>query len=204
MEKSVGRKSSKNKFSAKKLEKIIKKLYLKLKELLKNTQKFQMLHCIALSCILGKLKYLHNMVTSSKCPSVPRCPPSNVPQYGDIPTELGRDGEHIFQIYHTSGNPRKNPQRWKGPWDTGKVGQQRYMKFILMVFSKKKFLIWGKWAISGPELAHPCNSRSTLIAHELTPKIYGFLVTSECLLSRKIWWAVWINSVCPKLRYYTD
>lgn len=120
----------------KNLEKIIKKLYLKLKELLKNTQKFQMLHCIALSCILGKLKYLHNMVTSSKCPSVPRCPPSNVPQYGDVPTELGRDGGHIFQIYHTSGNPRKNPQRWKGPWDTGKVGQQRYMKFILMVFSK--------------------------------------------------------------------
>ena len=33
---------------------------------------------------------------------------------------------------------------------------------------------------------------------------YGFLVTSGCLLSRKLWWVFWIGSSCPKLRYFTD
>ena len=173
MENSVGRQSSKNKFSAKKKE--FGENYQEIIPQIKGTvEKYSKVSNASLHRAFmcsSKLKYLHNMVTSSKRPSVPRCPPSNVPQYGDVPTELGRDGGHIFQIYHTSGNPRKNPQRWKGPWDTGKVGQQRYMKFILMVFAKQNFLICGKWAISGPELAHPCNSRSTLIVHELIPKI---------------------------------
>ena len=32
---------------------------------------------------------------------------------------------------------------------------------------------------------------------------YGFLVSSGCLLSRKVWWVVRIGSFFPKLRYFT-
>ena len=32
----------------------------------------------------------------------------------------------------------------------------------------------------------------------------GFLVTSGCLLSRKVWWVVWIGSFWPKLRYFKN
>ena len=32
---------------------------------------------------------------------------------------------------------------------------------------------------------------------------YKFLVTPECLLSRKTWWTVGVGSFCPKLRYFT-
>ena len=34
--------------------------------------------------------------------------------------------------------------------------------------------------------------------------IIWILVTSGCLLSRKIWWAVRIGNLCSKLRYFTD
>ena len=52
-----------------------------------------------------------------------------------------------------------------------------------------------------------------IIFHELIPFFgsprgtnhkYGFLVTSGCLLSRKVWWVTRIGSFCPKLRYFTD
>ena len=33
--------------------------------------------------------------------------------------------------------------------------------------------------------------------------LYGLLVTSGCLFSRKVWWVVSIGSFCPKLRYFT-
>ena len=33
---------------------------------------------------------------------------------------------------------------------------------------------------------------------------YGLLVTSRCLLSRKVWWVDRIGSFYPKLRYFTD
>ena len=33
---------------------------------------------------------------------------------------------------------------------------------------------------------------------------YRFLVTSGCLLSRKVWWAVRIGSFCLKLEYFID
>ena len=36
------------------------------------------------------------------------------------------------------------------------------------------------------------------------PKQYGFLVISGCLFSRKVWWAVRIDSFCPKVRYFTE
>ena len=50
------------------------------------------------------------------------------------------------------------------------------------------------------------------IVHELIPffaspqgeKQYRFLITSGCLLSRWVWWVVWIGSFCPKLRYFTS
>ena len=29
-------------------------------------------------------------------------------------------------------------------------------------------------------------------------------MTSGCLLSRKVLWAVWSGSFCPKLRYFAD
>ena len=32
---------------------------------------------------------------------------------------------------------------------------------------------------------------------------YGFLVTSGCLLSRKVWWVFQNGSFCPKLSYFT-
>ena len=35
-------------------------------------------------------------------------------------------------------------------------------------------------------------------------KQYGFLLTSGCLLSRKVLWTVQIGSFWPKLRYFTD
>ena len=31
-----------------------------------------------------------------------------------------------------------------------------------------------------------------------------WIFNSGCLLSRKVWWVVWIGSFCPKLRYFTD
>ena len=34
--------------------------------------------------------------------------------------------------------------------------------------------------------------------------VHGFLVTSECLLSRKVWWSVPIGSFLPKLGYFTN
>ena len=33
-------------------------------------------------------------------------------------------------------------------------------------------------------------------------KQYRFLVTSGCLLSRKVWWAVWIGSFWPKIEVF--
>ena len=39
---------------------------------------------------------------------------------------------------------------------------KRYMKVELMVFLKKKKIIWGKWAILGPKTAYPYNSGSFL------------------------------------------
>ena len=42
----------------------------------------------------------------------------------------------------------------------------------------------------------------------LTPlggqNIIWILVTSGCLLSRKVWWTVQIGSSCPKSKYFTD
>ena len=52
-----------------------------------------------------------------------------------------------------------------------------------------------------------------MILHELIPFFWlpskdktknEFLITSGCLLFRKVWWAVRIGSFFPKLRIFTD
>ena len=67
---------------------------------------------------------------------------------------------------------------------------------------------WGDWFWNSG-YRHLC---TLVLVHKLIPflaplgvqDIIWILVTSGCLLSRKIWWAVRIGSFCSKLRYFTD
>ena len=60
---------------------------------------------------------------------------------------------------------------------------------------------WGDWHLYTLVLVHK-------LLPFLTPlwgqNIIWILVTSGCLLSKKIWWAVRIGSFCSKLSYFTD
>ena len=62
------------------------------------------------------------------------------------------------------------------------VSFRKYNKFFCKVFFSYIFSMFSN------------------VVHELEPKkwVYEFLVTSGCLLSRKIWWAVLIGSFWPK------
>ena len=128
----------------------------------------------------------HNMVSPSKCLPGTTLPPSlSWPPYEAASQNLRR---HTFE---------NSLHQWQTPEELLKMeGSKRYTKNLLKGvvhenyinnFFNKKIIVWDKWTISGPKLTHPCNSQSTIKVHEMTPKTYKFLITSGCLLSRKIW-----------------
>ena len=125
----------------------------------------------------------HNMVSPSKCLPSTTLPPSlSWPPYEAVSQNLRR---------HTYPPPVTNSGRTIKDWRAQEV-HEKFMKGgvhenYINNFFNKKIIVWGKWTISGPKLAHPCNSQSTIKVHEVTPKTYRFLITSGCPLSRKVW-----------------
>ena len=66
---------------------------------------------------------------------------------------------------------------------------------------------WGDWFWSD-EYRHLC---TVVLVHKVIPvapfggqNIIWILVTSGCLLSRKVWWTVRVSSFCSELKYFTD
>ena len=117
----------------------------------------------------------HNMVSPSKCPPGTMLSSLSVPPYESIPPRLGGEegtlvGGDLENPPHTSDNPRKNLKDERGQEVHEKFikvgGERGTSKLYFLIF-----LVWSKWAISGPKLVHLCNSGSTLIVHELIPII---------------------------------
>ena len=143
------------------------------KLLKKKPQKFIFFACGELSCVSAYRSIPHNMVPSFKRASSTTLP--SFPQVSPIWSCLPGLGGHTFKNSLHQWQPQEKPLTIKGT--------KRYMKSLLKgaeeahenyinKFFNKKIIIWDKWIISGPKLAHSGNSESTVIVHELTLKTY--------------------------------
>ena len=72
-----------------------------------------------------------------------------------------------------------------------------YYKFWKLIYRKLSTIVWSFCSII--PLAD-----TFFWLHSGDKTKHGFLVTSACLLSRKVWWVLQIGSFCPKLRCFTD
>ena len=149
----------------------------------KNPQKFNFFVVVSFRVYQHPQAFPITWCHPPSVPLVPHCPLSSGDPYMKL--SLRTWGDILLKIPSSSDNLRKN--HWKMKGAKRYMKRRRCIKIISTNFLPKKIIVWGKWTISGPKLAHPCNSGLTIIAHELTPKTYRFLITSECLFSKKVW-----------------
>ena len=82
---------------------------------------------------------------------------------------------------------------------------RQILKKLSHISHRQKFFSWKFIPLKIPLFKGYNPWADTFFWHPLGDwKQCGFLVTSGCLLSRKVWWVVWIGSFLPKLRYFTD
>ena len=133
------------KFSAKNLRKFLR-IYLKLKKLLKKKQTKTKQNRKRLKI----LTFLHweipqvSPMSFFKCPPSTTLPPTSSVPILSCPTGLGGHGfENPLHQWHPQEESLKM-RRAKRSMKSLLKGAKRYMKIILMIFSKNKIIVWGK------------------------------------------------------------
>ena len=75
--------------------------------------------------------------------------------------------------------------------------------YVLLTRDQKLLEIWLTYIVVIVVIVHELEPKKmSIFLRRVDKPWYRFLVTSECLLSRKVWWVVWIGSFWPNIEVF--
>ena len=87
-------------------------------------------------------------------------------------------------------------------WEADLLSVSIFLDLVLLVVGVRKRAVHKEYLVIGNKMyspwAAPSPPKKWVFRSGWRTKQYRLLVTSGCLLPRKVWWVVWISSFWPK------